>query len=48
MAPVEAFLPQNAAKLLILILNALHGLLEFYQRDHQQLNVDGLFGLRVL
>ncbi len=38
----------SGVKLVTLVLNALHGLMIFYQRDYTHLNVDGLFGLRVL
>lgn len=34
--------------LLISTLNALHGLLQFYAADFDELNVDGLFGLRII
>ncbi|KAH7714868.1 hypothetical protein AAVH_17760 [Aphelenchoides avenae] len=42
------WLSWNNARLLALILNALTGLTQFYERDHAQLNVDGVFGLRLV
>lgn len=47
MIPVT-WLSWNSARLLALILNALTGLLQFYERDHTELNVDGVFGLRLI
>uniref|UniRef100_A0A914XJE5 Uncharacterized protein n=1 Tax=Plectus sambesii TaxID=2011161 RepID=A0A914XJE5_9BILA len=41
---VPGALSEQSAYLLALLLNALHGLIFFYERDYQELNVDGLFG----
>lgn len=40
------FLSWNTARLLALVLNALTGLLQYFEREHNNLDVDTLFGLR--
>ena len=37
-----------AGRTAILLVNALHGLLLFYQRDYKELNLDALFGLKII
>ncbi|KHN77792.1 UPF0764 protein C16orf89 -like protein [Toxocara canis] len=49
MAPAsQRYLSWNSARLIALVLNALSGLENYYERHHTQLNVDGLFGLRII
>ncbi|VDK20045.1 unnamed protein product, partial [Anisakis simplex] len=49
MAPLLAqYLSWNTARLIALILNALNGIENYYEQHLSELNVDGLFGLRVI
>ncbi|VDM38684.1 unnamed protein product [Toxocara canis] len=49
MAPAsQRYLSWNSARLIALVLNALSGIENYYERHHTQLNVDGLFGLRII
>lgn len=41
-------LSSEAGALSVLVLNAIYGLLAFFERDHASLNLDGLYGLRIL
>lgn len=38
----------DSARLIALVLNALYGLEEYYNVHHKNLDVDGLFGLRII
>lgn len=38
----------NSARLIALVLNALYGLEEYYDSHHRELDVDGVFGLRII
>lgn len=42
------FLSWNTARLLALILNSLTGLLQYYEKEQNNLDVDTLFGLRII
>lgn len=44
---MPAVLSLDSARAIALILNALAGLIQFYERDYDQLNVDGILGLRL-
>lgn len=48
MAPTSVYLGWNSARLIALILNSLTGLEHYYETHYDKLNVDGLFGLRVV
>ncbi len=48
MVAISLALSWNSARLLALVLNALHGLLNYYERDYTEIDVDGLFGLRII
>lgn len=38
----------DSARLIALVLNALYGLEEYYNSCYKNLNIDGLFGLRII
>lgn len=42
------FLSWNTARLLALVLNSLTGLLQYYEKDQNNLDADALFGLRII
>uniref|UniRef100_A0A9J2PSF0 Uncharacterized protein n=1 Tax=Ascaris lumbricoides TaxID=6252 RepID=A0A9J2PSF0_ASCLU len=49
MAPATVrYLSWNSARLIALVLNALSGLKKYYKHHHTELDVDGVFGLRII